>query len=476
MGIYEIKKRLEKRNIPCAEIEWFSKWSHAELKEFIRTWFDDTDQPVIALSLAFGLSDIKYILNVLRWAKQFYPNLKIIIGGNRTFDRSYQDLVDVVFIGRSMQTFEDWLDGKNIDDYILEREPTLILLNHVIDTKIDIPCIPKLRDEDFYCKNEILGFEIGIGCKFNCSFCNYDLRSMKNPKMIDSYDLRQLFEEAHGRFGIDHFYAADDTLNESEDKLHIISDVISKLKFQPKISCFLRLDLLKKKEQQEFYKHINFNSVFFGVESFNEKASRMIRKKGDLGYSMDILKDLRILTPDTWLAAGLIIGLTGDSEHSIKDSLETVNRHNLLDSVSIYPLQIGIPNSFSNQVGNIDFHDDNFYSDISKNPSKYGYEIIDQGKLKPVTWKNDWITETEANDLSRKLQYQYTALTKSINGFDYGGISALGLAQEVKKKNSANYVSIKHKSFAIANKLKKEYIQKKLHWVKNHCKKPFIHV
>jgi hypothetical protein len=460
MGALELHKRIQQHGYQSTLIDWFTVWSPDKLTAAIQAWFGDEVNPVIAISTPFDITDVYKIKEVLAQARTRYPNLKVIHGGSRTYNPQIKD-IDVFFLGRSMQVFDAWLKGTDLTVYTVNTDP-LVLVNKNFDQTVDTPVLPKLDDNDFLTPYDILGFEIGVGCKFNCTFCNYELRGAKVTTLTDSYTLKQYFEEAHAKYGIRYFFAADDTPNETDDKLAILADAVDGLSFKPKITAYSRLDIITGRPQQlELYRRIQFDSLFFGIESFNNNASRLVRKKSDIGSVEQTLKDLRRLCPDTFTVGGIIIGLNGDSESSIRSSLDRVVEQQLLDSVQLYPLSI----SRSRYIT-----DPGYHSALDNDPAGNGYPITGllefhrgNSAVQNLNWTSDWSNSIDAGELSQQLYLDYRDKINTINFMEYTGLNALGLAKRDLYLTPTQVWQ--SQAMAKSSRLKLNYIDKKLNWL-----------
>ena len=458
MGAYELKKRILSYGYTCEIIDWFTHWSHRDLKLIINKFFAGTENPVIAISTPFDHKDLNAIEDVLIWAKNKFTNLKIIHGGARTFNRDYQSLADVFFLGRSMQMFDDWLSKKDLSKYTINTNP-LVLVNHNFNQNVDNPVLPIIQDSDCLTKNDILGFEVGVGCKFNCTFCNYELRNVKITQLIDPYYLKQYFDMAYNKYGVTEYFTSDDTINETDEKLEIIAEAMSGLNFKPRITSFARLDLItSRKAQQKLLKQIQFRALYFGIESFNADASKTIRKKTGLGNIYETLEYIRDNCPDTFTVGSLIIGLNKDNLNSIKSSLDKVVAEKLLTSVQIYALNIANAHNAT---------DSYYLSDLDKNPEKFGYKIPNYSSsnkdlfIHDLHWESDWTNHKEALQMVDDLISIYNKKILIMNHFEWTGFYAMGL---IKNKNPITKEILKSRAYSISTQLKQNYINQKLNY------------
>lgn len=462
LGAYELVRRITAAGYQSTVIDWFTHWSESQLLEAIDNWFRDTAEPVIAISTPFSANDVRHLESILVWAKQKWPKLIVLHGGGRVFDPTINN-VDIFFLGRSMQIFDDWLHQKDLSRYTVNKNP-LVLKNLKFNQYVDTPVVPTIYDDDFYTKDDIIGFEIGVGCKFNCTFCNYELRGSKISKLSDSLSLRQFFITAYEQYGIENFFIADDTPNESDVKLEILADAIEGLPFHPKITGFARLDIFAARPRQiDLYKRIQFDSLFFGIESFNDRASKLIRKKSDFYNVYDALKTLKIISPNTFLVGGLIVGLNGDSEASIRESVNRVIDEGLLDSVQLYQLSITQSQSII---------DEGFLSQLDADPLKFGYHVTGEtvpyrtNLVHEVKWISDWSDSNSAKQLAEDISNEIATKISDLNHMEYAGLRALGLVA----KDTDFFLGIdkiRKRAYSKSARLKKEYISKKLNYFRN---------
>jgi len=462
LGASEVTRRLVKRNIPCTTIEWFSHWDISELYFCIHNYLKDAKTPIIAISVPFLADDVYLIKETLEKLKSSLPDLQIILGGNRTYDNNFDTFVDYYFIGRSMEIFESWLDNKDMTCF--QTAIPNVFINNSIKAENELPVLAFYNDNDFLTEHDIVGFELGIGCRFNCSFCNYDLRNMRNPKIADADHIVNTLQNLYNKYGIKNFFLTDDTINESIEKLETLAEVVRRLSFKPNLAGYFRLDLLSQEGQQQLWKEIDMAAVFFGIESFNSTASKRIRKSGRIVSQIETLKKLRALTPNTFLSAGMIIGLSGDSKDDIFQSIRYVHENNLLDAMQYSVLSMSIMET--------EIFDNFMLSDLSKEPEKFGYKILGkrqrQGRAVQgvYDWQNEWCTYDQAIKLKEEINdYLKVLKISSSDAFEYLSFLSLEIAEHKEIIKTMNHLAIT-KSLQKANRLRQEYVVKKTNSLK----------
>lgn len=454
----ELRRRINLAGYEAEIIEWIRHWDKNDLKKIIDCYFKDEPNPVIAVSSTFDLdnSDLKYLTDIFQYAKDKISNLKIIHGGNRVFyPEDYNGLVDIEFLGRSMGIFDDWIRGKAVSQYKVHDFP-LILTNHNISRFIDNPIIYNVNDNDCLNKNDFLGFEIGVGCRFNCSFCNYELRNAKTVVLNDSYQLHHMFDEAYNKYGVTNFYAIDDTINESEEKLETLVKAIEKLNYHPKITAWARLDLLNKQYQRDYFKRINFSGLWFGIESFNPEASKNVRKKSSLDNVFPNLEFMRDECPDTFKTGSFIIGLYGDNLESIENGFEKAHNEKLLDALQIFSLTLNPA----------PIQDSYLQSELEKDPEKFGYKIYNKeyaydSRLlsTQIFWESDWTNNVESTKMTDRLIKKYGKKFLMLSHSECASFKAMNLIKPDQKRADTHI--LKSKGLILANAYKQDYIARK---------------
>lgn len=447
----ELRRRINQAGYEAEIIEWIRHWNKSDIIKIIDLYFADEPNPVIAVSSTFDMtnSDLKYLNPIFSYAKTKFKNLKIIHGGNRMYTKlHYNPYVDVEFLGRSMGMFDAWIRDKDLSLYKkMERNGTTVLSNDNIDKIIDNPITYTLNHSDCLNKNDFLGFEMAVGCRFNCPFCNYELRGSKTIYLNDSKRLKDFFDEAYNKYGVENFYAIDDTINESEEKLEALYKAIEGLNFKPKITAYARLDLLGKEYQREFFKKINFSSLWFGIESFNPDVSKQVRKKSSMENVFDNLVFIRDNCPETFTIGSFIIGLNGDNAESIDQGFQKVYEEKLLHSLQIFSLSIGNETLVS----------DSLSSELTKYPEKFGYKVYFDSKS-PLIWESDWTNNLEAVRISGMLTRKWSNKFFMITHSEGASFQAMGL---LKNNKFTDTEILKNKALVLSNLYKQEYIKRK---------------
>lgn len=427
LGSAEVKARLTRRGWQTEMLEHTFFWRDSGDRLFFDTidnFFTNADDTLVALSASIQRNFPFDLEPVLIYIKEKYPNTKIILGGVRSIKKSdekyFLKYFDAIFIGRSMEMFEDYLNGDNMLRYTkLEGKP--FYLNTLYNFDYERPLVCDLLDEsDFLSKNDVVGFEIGLGCKFNCSFCNYPMRNSKTLHLSSEDAIVKSLQTAYDKYGITNFFVADDTVNEADEKLELLQRAVKRLSFVPNLGGFVRMDVLANRPHQiQMFKDINFVGYLFGVETFDEKASKLIRKKHMRNTVEKTIMALKKEMPHAWTGISLIAGLEHDNIEELANIIKSLTTRGIVDNIDMGPLVIHSKDDYI-------LADEGFLSDMDKNPEKFGY------KMKDGNWTNSTTNETETREKFYDLLYDYLRYNSyfNFNGFTFLSLLAFGLAEQ----------------------------------------------
>jgi len=397
-GALHIVQVAKEEGVESTGIDYWRNWPEDLLNESILTWFNNDPDPWIALSGSIDASSTQKFKELVEELKKEIPQLKVMLGGYRTCVGE-KDWVDIAFIGRSTNLFKKWIRNEPLEPFIFSNDP--LTYKNPYKIILEEPVNPIVDASDFISSREVLVIETALGCKFDCNFCGYDYRNNKNPAMVTEERLYNSLKTAHDLFGTTHFFLADDTINEIDDKLKLIGKVREQLDFDPTFMAFVRLDVMGAHTHQiELIKKAGIDAVFFGIESFNPEVTKLIRKGGKPEGLLDTLRLFKKELPNTFTYANFIIGLTGDSEESIWKHADILIDEQLVTSAGCGPLRI-----YKN-VGNPDIE-----SNIDKEPEKFGYNLFEYDSsdsfrgaeilgYSSKAWTNDWTDIIEAEQIS----------------------------------------------------------------------------
>ena len=430
---YKVSELFREHGYTSTVFNYFSQWPQQDIIDTL-VKYSEGYPLLIAYSVTLNNGDayLQKLENFTKLIKEYIPGTITILGGIRNFENTdrYKKIGDILYIGRSIPLLMKDIHSRLFDDLISKKFETMIMRYPENENRMDDPVIHKFYKNDTWLSHDVPIFETSIGCKFNCTFCNYDFRNIKNPKMSAIDSLVEFFNNANS-FGITNFYSADDTINETDEKIDTLHQAVKELDFTPTIASFARQDVLyNKPERIEKMSEAGLTSLFFGIETVNYKANKLIRKGSSPERILDTLRQIKSVNPNFFLFSGMIIGLTHDNENSIRHYNDVMLSEKLLDGLSYMPLRI--------------MEDETMWdwqSEIDKNPEKFGYTIKKGASKKRAFrssdnafWSNDWTDYTGAQQLRDELfehnleRFGYNSM---VGNWAYTCLKALGVVDDV---------------------------------------------
>ncbi len=353
------------------------------------------------------------------------PNCKFIAGGARYFPVEYRGFK--VFKSYSDETIIDytnWLAGKQ------DPKPEF---NYPIiqgyEYKDFVNSQITYEDSDIVLPGDVLPIEISRGCIFKCKFCTYNLKGKKKGDWVKHTGiLRDEFTRNYEKFGITDYVFADDTYNDSIDKIKILHDeVFSKLNFKIEFTTYLRLDLMMRfRESAAILRDSGLKVAMFGIETLNPQSAKVIGKGTNPYEQFDYIRQLKENEFSNIIAhSGMIAGLPYDTKESLKEMGEFLfSDKNKLDYFLMSPLGIHPVNTSKQIVEHSEF-------DIEY--EKYGYEIIidyDADFNNEIKWRNTntGLTKDWCIKYSEKVnKYVHESSRFKYGGFLYAQYKSLGI-------------------------------------------------
>lgn len=476
LGAHIIKRIFHDHDATATVFDYGTHWPKQELKDSLKTFFKDSEDNVIGLSVPIRRSSdreedssICYFLNLAKEIKKELKNVRIIIGGIRVVQPEdivlFKD-VDGVFIGRSDEMLREWIKGNDLSHFNRTIH-TNIFTNLNYDMDKEKPVLYDLfQEDDCLDEKDVLGLEISLGCKFNCSFCNYPLRNAKNLKLNCEEAMLYTFKTAKEKHGITRYFIADDTMNESNEKLELLAKVVSQLDYKPEISAFARLDVLSKRpEQIPLMKQAGIIGLNFGIETMSKEAAKAIKKGYNFEQTISTLQSLRNQIPGIWISAGFISGLKGDTRENLSSKIKLLVNKGLIDNIlmsvlEIYPIQ--------HKPGDAIVWDEGWLSSIDKEPEKFGYNINKDGK---------WFTDYTDEDTQHSWMKEFLTNTVDstvfvgVDSFGFLSVRSLGIGsqrsvhEDVTNHEGIGYRILNHKLKLYSLKHIRRYITDKKEWI-----------
>jgi radical SAM superfamily enzyme YgiQ (UPF0313 family) len=344
----------------------------------------------------------KKMERILLHCKNVYPWLKIVGGGSAAsyFANWYKNkmLFDYIFIGHAEDSMLAFCN------HIYRGSPPLMYENlygnRIIRETFVFPQIEKKfkiedcahvwHDTDYIQPKETLPLEFGRGCVFACKFCEYPYIGKKKDDFNRDMDLVKIeILNNYEKFGTTSYYFIDDTFNAHRLRTVAFSKMVESLPFKITYASYLRLDLISRwPEQEEILLESGLLGCYFGIESLNADAARLIGK----GWSKNARTYMPYLHKKWDNRVGFRIGMiAGLPPETLNDLLDT---HRWL-----------VDNDFPNWQWHplhIDRDSINAYqSEFDRNAENYGFEFInDDGK---IIWKTPYCDSNLAVEWKNEL-------------------------------------------------------------------------
>jgi len=359
-GAYRMASEWRQRGVELKVIDCFNSYTLEELKHIVLK-YKTTDTEFVGFSTTF-LNDIE---------------------GNSIWDKEKSKVKPKAAISESKDELAETamrkVDQRELFAYIKSLGLKIIIggfrMNSNTDPDSDIdyytgPCEEKFfpefnftnsqiyyTEDDHILEGEDLPIEIARGCIFKCKFCFYHLNGkklwdfVKPPELIREEMMRNYIN--HGTTG---YMFSDDTYNDSPEKIESLMKMYKTLPFDMRFSSYARLDLMiAKPETCEMMVESGLKSVFFGVETFNREAGKLIGKGMDPDKVKRGLMDFREKYPDILVYISMIGGLPGETLDDMDESYKFLSEEAKVHNIGWSPLFI------------------NSGSEMSINSEKYGY-------------------------------------------------------------------------------------------------------
>jgi len=397
------------------------------------TWIEELSTPTMAAA-----SDLKFVV-FFDLLKTTFPNAKIVMGGytenSYSFYNKFNNYIDIWLNGLADTSIKELCKNLEVKDKLIYSKDT-------IEGFRDTP--PTFCSKDSIIVGETLPLEISRGCRFKCKFCSFALlgRNPKNDKYLKSKN--SLYSEMkfnYDNWNTTNYFMLCDTFNETTDKLESILEVKNKLGIELNFSAYVRLDLLYyHREQMSLLKELGLKTVFFGLETLNDKSGKSVGK----GLGKSRILDALELAKKEWgnevrMHGHFIAGLPFDTPFTVSNWAEFLLEGNLpLDTWILKPLHINPEHLFT--------------SEFERNYEKYGYKIGEDGY-----WFNDNWNFKKAEELSNQIMS--AKKTNTPNPWDYMALKNYKLPDHVI--DNIDYQDLRAKKYqSYKIDYLKNYIQK----------------
>jgi radical SAM superfamily enzyme YgiQ (UPF0313 family) len=371
LGAHRIASFLRQHGWNIEVINYANHFSLDELQTIFRQRYDE-NLKFIGASCNFGTFSKEFDI-YCNWIKENFPHIKILVGG-QYLPEMMTNAADYFITGygeNAMLVLLKYLfsNGSSV-------KFTIVNGKKVVDGSVFYPSAPmkslyvEYEPRDYLVPEEWTGVEMSRGCKFECPYCNFPILGVKGDYTRDAEDYKLQLQKNFDLYGISKYLVADETFNDTTEKIIKFADATEKLSFQPYLSGFIRADLLVlRKQDREHLARMRFLGHFYGVESMNQETSKVIGKGIKTDRLQDGLLEIGQYYRDSQLpfraTIALVVGLPKETVQSQQNTFDWLKKHWLSNqSTLVWGLEIPAPNSTSLKP-----------SKMSMDLPKYGYKM-----------------------------------------------------------------------------------------------------
>lgn len=300
----------------------------------------------------FGMDD-QQAESRFQWMRQRWPNLAMALGGAQvTGARDHHlkrfDYFDYAIKGQGETAILHLLDHITRKKRIVfvDNANPKILTDKIYPFEHFNTTFNTFLEDDAIQPGEGLPIEIARGCIFKCKFCGYDLLGKKLGDFVkQSNIMRDELLRNYEMYGTTDYYVADETINDSEEKVDMLLESVQNLPFKPTFGGFLRLDMLWKfpnmiPKLQEW----GLEACSFGIETVNDASGKAVGKGLGVRRIEEALDRCHEVWKDkVYVNASFILGLKHDGPKSAEELdawLEKQYQARKLHTVFVKPLYI----------------------------------------------------------------------------------------------------------------------------------------
>lgn len=405
-GAYRIATELRLSNWDIEVVDFFFLWEESEIKQYLTAQINKHTK-FIGFSHLFPEWTEK-AENICSWLKDNYPSI-VIISGSADFPHLIKsNYIDYHIQGYSEQAvfkLFDYLFSNGPKPEIIEYGNKKIIManEHYLASPLRNPLI-LYEDRDFLHPSEWVGIEFSRGCKFRCAYCNFPILGVKGDWTRDISNTELQLKDAYDKYGIKHYYVADETFNDRTEKITKFANLVESLDFLPTFAGFIRPDLIagRQKDKEEL---LRMNMIFhnYGVESFNHESAKSIGKPMNPEKIKQGLLDVK----DYFEKHGskiyrgsinLIYGLPHETEKSVWDGYEWLAKNWQGQCFRTTVLQIFKKNK-------VNFEQKYNISKMTVDFESYGYSEM------------DYETSSKKNELMHKIDPYLAGFLPKNNGW-----------------------------------------------------------
>jgi radical SAM superfamily enzyme YgiQ (UPF0313 family) len=370
LGVHRIAHYLREQNWDIEVIDWANHWPLEKLQELFRSRYT-TDTVFVGFGQLFSMWP-QIMEDFGQWIKTNYPTVTLISGSgvNPAFTSRCIDYYIQGYGEYAMVELLAYISGSGPRPVFNLNIPGG---RKVISAIHNYPAFPmrdltvRYEDRDFIESTDWLTMEFSRGCMFECDFCNMPALGVKDDHTRAVDNFKEQMRDTYDRFGVKNYVVADETFNDSTEKIIKYADAVEELDFTPWFSGYIRADLLTTRPaDKEHLLRMNFLGQYYGIESFNYKSAKIVGK----GLKTERLQQGLIAarqyfeTHNRELYRGtcsFIVGLPHETRETLENTFSWLTNNWQGQCFNIHKLSIAANDNINLQSG------------ISSNMGKYGY-------------------------------------------------------------------------------------------------------
>jgi radical SAM superfamily enzyme YgiQ (UPF0313 family) len=405
-GAYRLSTYFRRQGWDIEVLDFMDSWTLEELKEYTRSRVT-SDTQWIGFGATFPVWT-PIIAEFIVWIKTTWPRITIIAGGAQSYLYQGADWYIYGFGERALEALLKHLAGTLTEPLRYRLGPNG---KKSIYGNTDYPSYPMsdlsivYEDRDFIKPQETLVTELGRGCRFKCSFCNFPILGVKEDHTRTADNFRDELRLNYDSWGVTNYMLADETVNDYTEKLIKFAGAVDQLKFRPTLNGFARADLLVSRPRDwDIMIQMGFIGHHYGIESTNYETLKAIGKGMHPDRLLPGLLDARKYFKSHSLYRGtmsLIVGLPFETPDTWLKTKMWILKNWQGDSSIAYPLFI--PAEGQTQTPSL----------LTEHWSKYGYRKVDTNYFDQVS---QYIKE---NGMTKQLQ-DSIYLTADLSSKDSG--------------------------------------------------------
>ncbi|MCA6128688.1 B12-binding domain-containing radical SAM protein [Thalassolituus oleivorans] len=335
LGLLQIAANINNHSVEVLDADGIG-WSDEETQQYIKN-----NSPQV-----FGLGSTAYTLNIVKKWADYAKSLGsiVVVGGPQATVNPHEVLgltqsIDFVFRGEAELLFETFLDEldnnansslaclcwRDNERHFIGKEISVVgNLDEIKLSKYENMPINK-----YWCPDSTSSPMVTIsttrGCPHKCTFCSSPTVSGRKVRRFGVENVLSVIDHVYSQHNVRQISFVDDVL--TINRKHILSLCESIYKSFPDIHFFgnARADQIDN-EISEALKKAGCHQLYLGFESGSQSILNSISKGASIEQLLrgaNILKDVGIDR-----SIGFIIGLPGESEESVSESIKLAKKIN----------------------------------------------------------------------------------------------------------------------------------------------------